>query len=176
MLLDFTVVIPTYNGASRLPEVLELLRSQLNTDNIHWEIIINNNSTDNTAEIAKSYQLNWHKKYSLRYDFEPQQGAGFARKKAIEIANSNLIGFLDDDNLPEKNWVFAAYNFAQKYPQAGAYGSQIYPLYTVNLPLIFIALLPISLSMKEEINLYYITKIITYYPLPQVWSFVNQFV
>jgi Glycosyl transferase family 2. len=31
-MIDFTVVIPTYNGASRIPDVLEKLRSQTGTE------------------------------------------------------------------------------------------------------------------------------------------------
>ncbi|MEM6400967.1 MAG: glycosyltransferase, partial [Cyanobacteria bacterium P01_D01_bin.116] len=38
--INFTVAIPTYNGASRLPEVLQRLQNQLHTENISWEIIV----------------------------------------------------------------------------------------------------------------------------------------
>lgn len=56
-MLDFTVAIPTYNGANRLPLVLEKLRSQINTENISWEVIIvDNNSSDNTSKIVQDYQ------------------------------------------------------------------------------------------------------------------------
>jgi len=55
--LDFTVAIPTYNGESRLPELLERLKNQLHTENLSWEIIVvDNNSTDNTAKIVQAYQ------------------------------------------------------------------------------------------------------------------------
>lgn len=140
---DFTVAIPTYNGAHRLPEVLDKLRecaayasrSQLLPQNFSWEIlVVDNNSTDNTAKVVKDYQQNWSQDYPLRYCQEQQQGAGFARQRAIKEAESNLIGFLDDDNLPKENWLIAAYTFAQKYPKAGAFGSQIHPLYEVEPP------------------------------------------
>ncbi|MBD2301426.1 glycosyltransferase family 2 protein [Nostoc sp. FACHB-87] len=126
--LDFTVAIPTYNGAVRLPELLERLRNQQHTENITWEIIVvDNNSTDNTAEVVQSYQANWRYPYPLKYVFEAKQGAAYARKRGVAEASGKLIGFLDDDNYPLLNWVAEAYTFAQKYPQAGAYGSQIHP-------------------------------------------------
>ncbi|MGA9382790.1 MAG: hormogonium polysaccharide biosynthesis glycosyltransferase HpsE [Phormidium sp.] len=132
---DFTVAIPTYNGEHRLPEVLDKLRSQLLPQNFSWEIlVVDNNSTDNTAKVVEDYQQNWSKNFPLRYCQEQQQGAGFARQKAIKEAKSELIGFLDDDNLPAENWLADAYNFAQKYPKAGAFGSQIHPLYEVEPP------------------------------------------
>ncbi|MBE9228373.1 glycosyltransferase [Phormidium sp. LEGE 05292] len=132
---DFTVAIPTYNGEHRLPEVLEKLRSQIYTESLNWEIlVIDNNSTDNTAKVVEDYQQNWSENFPLRYCQEQRQGAGFARQKAIKEAKSELIGFLDDDNLPAENWLTAAYTFSKKYPKAGAFGSQIHPIYEVEPP------------------------------------------
>lgn len=132
---DFTVVIPTYNGAKRLPELLDRLRNQVNTENISWEIIVvDNNSSDNTALVVQQYQENWQCPYPLKYQFEPKQGAAYARKKGVEIALGKLIGFLDDDNYPIPTWVAAAYAFAQNYPHAGAYGSQIHPDWEIEPP------------------------------------------
>ncbi len=122
--LDFSVVIPTYNGINRLPEVLNKLKQQIKTENITWEIIIvDNNSADNTSDLIKSYQNNWQYPYCLRYLLERKQGAAFARQTGIENAKSPLIGFLDDDNIPDNDWVYSAYIFAQKYPKCGAMGS-----------------------------------------------------
>lgn len=133
--IDFTVAIPTYNGAKRLPELLELLGNQVNTQNLTWEIIVvDNNSHDQTAKIVQAYQQNWSHSYPLKYCFEPQQGAAYARKRAIQEAKSELIGFLDDDNYPKLDWVVSAYNFAKEHPQAGAYGSQIHPDWEIEPP------------------------------------------
>jgi glycosyltransferase involved in cell wall biosynthesis len=125
--VDFTVAIPTYNGGHLLPELLNCLQKQVNTESFSWAIIVvDNNSNDNTAQVVKSYQENWPFPYPLLYFFEENQGLTPARRRAITEAKSELIGFLDDDNYPDINWVTAAYNFAQKYPQAGAYGSQVH--------------------------------------------------
>ena len=133
--IDFTVAIPTYNGERRLPEVIDKLLAQIDAENIAWEIIvIDNNSTDNTAKVVQAYQENWPQNVPLRYIQEKKQGAAFAREKAVEAAKSPLIGFLDDDNLPAPDWVAAAYAFSQKYPQAGAYASLVHPLYEVEPP------------------------------------------
>lgn len=141
--IDLTIAIPTYNGGKRLPEVLEQLRSQIGIDSINWEIIVvDNNSTDNTAAVVQTYQANWSEPYSLKYCFEPKQGAAFARHRAFTEARGELIGFLDDDNIPTKDWVAAAYAFAQKYPKAGAYGSQIHGAYEVTPPENFYRLAP----------------------------------
>jgi glycosyltransferase involved in cell wall biosynthesis len=133
-MVDFTVAIPTYNGEHRLPEVLKHLRSQvINTASFSWEVmVVDNNSQDGTAAVVKDFAASFP--CPLRYCLEKRQGAGFARKKAIELANSPLIGFLDDDNLPEQNWVMSAYQFAQKYSNAGAIASQIHGKFEVEPP------------------------------------------
>lgn len=150
---DFTVVIPTYNGASRLPKLLELLRNQINTENISWEIIVvDNNSTDDTAKVINSYQENWQHPYPLKYCLETKQGAAYARKQGVEEAKGKLIGFLDDDNYPISNWLIKAYTFAQQHPKAGAYGSQIHPDWEVEPPPNFQRIAPF-LAITERGNL-----------------------
>jgi glycosyltransferase involved in cell wall biosynthesis len=68
MSIDFTVAIPTYNGASRLPKLLEKLRSQVNTEHLCWEIIVvDNNSTDDTAKVVQDYQSSWLESVPLKY-------------------------------------------------------------------------------------------------------------
>ncbi|MBD2204053.1 glycosyltransferase family 2 protein [Calothrix sp. FACHB-1219] len=151
--LDFTVAIPTYNGESRLPELLERLRNQLYTETFSWEIIVvDNNSTDNTAVLIKNYQAAWKCPYPLKYCFEAKQGAGYARKRTVEEAKGKFIGFLDDDNYPVSNWVAVAYAFGQKYPKAGAYGSQIHPDWEVEPPQDFQRIAPF-LAITERGNL-----------------------
>lgn len=135
MALDITVAIPTYNGAERLPLVLEKLRSQLNPDQISWEIlIVDNNSRDRTASVVKDLQASWDHSTPLRYVFEPEQGAAFARQRAIREAQGTLVGFLDDDNLPAPDWLTVAYRFAQATPQAGAFSGQIHGDFEVPPP------------------------------------------
>ncbi|SKB12235.1 Glycosyl transferase family 2 [Planktothrix sp. PCC 11201] len=134
-MVDITIAIPTYNGATRLPAVLEKLRSQTGTEQINWEIIIvDNNSTDSTAELVKTYQDNWSDIVPLKCVLETEQGAAFARKRAIKESESLLIGFLDDDTLPALDWVEKAYEFAQNHPKAGAFGSQIHGVYEAETP------------------------------------------
>lgn len=141
--IELTVAIPTYNGADKLPKILESLQQQQSaTDpsaslraSFRWEIlIVDNNSTDNTAQVVRKYQASWSEEFPLRYCQETQQGAAFARVRAIHEANGDLVGFLDDDTIPDANWVAAAYHFAQTHPAVGAYGSQIHGNYEVPPP------------------------------------------
>ncbi|NER82793.1 MAG: glycosyltransferase [Leptolyngbya sp. SIO1D8] len=46
-MVDFTVVIPTYNGAERISKLLEHLQAQIETEALTWEVlVVDNNSSD----------------------------------------------------------------------------------------------------------------------------------
>lgn len=133
--VDFTVALPTYNGADRIPKVLDCLRSQLNLGARSFEVIVvDNNSTDDTAAVVKTYQATWPAEYPLRYCFEPKQGLAYARQRAVEEANGTFIGFLDDDTLPAPDWVAASFEFGQAYSKAGAFGGQVHGEFEVEPP------------------------------------------
>lgn len=139
--MDFTVAIPTYNGEHRLPEVLQRLKAQVKVDAIAWEVIVvDNNSQDQTATVIEAFQPIFP--CSLRYCLELRKGVGSARQRAIQESISELIGFIDDDNLPDEQWVAAAYQFAQEHPHAGAYGSRISAQFEVEPAAQFKRILP----------------------------------
>ncbi|MEL7316646.1 MAG: hormogonium polysaccharide biosynthesis glycosyltransferase HpsE, partial [Cyanobacteria bacterium J06559_3] len=137
--MDFTVAIPTYNGAERLPQLLENLRSQTGTDHFSWTVlVVDNNSADNTAEVVKHYQSQWSEQSnnasSLEYVFEAEQGIAYARLRAISSAKSKWVGFIDDDIVPTADWVTQAYDFGESHPKAGAYGGRIHGDFEVAPP------------------------------------------
>ncbi|MBW4552219.1 MAG: hormogonium polysaccharide biosynthesis glycosyltransferase HpsE [Aphanocapsa sp. GSE-SYN-MK-11-07L] len=123
---DFTVAIRAYNSAKSLPAVLEKLLKQVGTESFRWEVlVVDNNSQDATAAVVADYAKRWRSDGQLRYVLEPRQGQSFARECAILNANTDLVGFLDDDNLPHPDWVAQACKFGQAHPEVGAYGSNI---------------------------------------------------
>lgn len=132
--MDFTVAIPTWNGAERLPQVLDKLLAQTGIEHLKWEVIvIDNNSCDRTPDVVKDYQ----KKFTqceLRYFLETQQGLTFARLRAINEAQGKFIAFLDDDNLAALDWVLQSYNFGEEHPLAGAWSGQIHGDFEVKPP------------------------------------------
>ena len=135
MNIDFTVAIPTYNGAKILPLVLERLKFQIQTETIAWEVIvIDNNSSDNTAQIVHDTQKKWLPNVPLKYCLETEQGSAYARQRAIKEAKGKFVGFLDDDNLPALNWVASAHQFGLAHPKAGSYGGQILGQYEIEPP------------------------------------------
>jgi glycosyltransferase involved in cell wall biosynthesis len=126
--MELSVVICTYNGAERIGQVLDAVRSQVQTESITWEVlVIDNNSQDHTKQVIEAYP-------QVRYVFEAQQGAAFARSRAVKEAQGKWIAFIDDDTVPDENWVAQAYQFTQTHPEIGAFGGQIHPAYEVEPP------------------------------------------
>jgi glycosyltransferase involved in cell wall biosynthesis len=138
-MIDLSVAICTYNGEHRLPLVIDRLRSQLNVEHLQWEIIIvDNNSTDGTAEWVRQLQAQLvqtpHNLPKIRYILESSQGTAFARQRAIEDAQSHWVAFLDDDNLPHGTWLAEVEQFAQEHSTAGAFHGKIIGNYEVEPP------------------------------------------
>lgn len=130
-----SVVVPTYNGASRIPEVLDRLVDQVVDHDIIWNIwVVDNNSQDNTPDVVQQYQKNWPTDRILNYVFEKQQGLAYARQCGVQSSDGALIAFLDDDNWPPADWVNKIVRFSQQYPQAGAFGSRIAGVFETELP------------------------------------------
>ena len=86
-----SVIIPVHNGERFLAEAV---RSVLEQDYEPLEIIIvDDGSTDNTADIASCFEGN------IRYIYQPNRGPSAARNLGIRMAAGNVIAFLDVDDL-----------------------------------------------------------------------------
>ncbi|MEC4891517.1 MAG: glycosyltransferase [Oscillatoria sp. PMC 1051.18] len=134
MSLSIEVAICTYNNALLLDRTLATIAEQQVDSSITWSVlVVDNNSTDETAAIAQRY-IDAGTIPQLRLVKEPQQGLSYARICAVRSTNSELIAFVDDDCLLSPDWVQQAVTFFQEHPQAGAVGSRVKLLWEVPPP------------------------------------------
>ena len=99
-----SVVICTYNNATSLALTLEQLSAQQTTNKQNFEIIlINNNSSDHTSEICKSFVE--QTPISARYFLESRQGLSHARNTGVQNSSGIYILFTDDDADLPINWL-----------------------------------------------------------------------
>jgi len=106
--LHASVVIPTFNGAARFPRVLAALADQTAPDGSFEVLVVDNASTDNTAEVAErdpSTQRLRNRGCEVRVVAEPRRGQTYARICGVRSARSRLVCFLDDDNIPEREYI-----------------------------------------------------------------------
>lgn len=86
-----SVVIPAYNAGRYLSAALESVFAQ--TLPVAEIIVVDDGSTDNTAEVARSFPA------QVRYHHQPQQGAAAARNQGVRLACGEWLALLDADDL-----------------------------------------------------------------------------
>ncbi len=92
--LNISVVVPVYNGGKYLAQCLDMLLHQSYKE---LEIIIvNDGSTDDTAQVAELYA---EKYKDIKYIHHPNQGLSITRNRGAEVATGDYIHFLDVDDL-----------------------------------------------------------------------------
>jgi glycosyltransferase involved in cell wall biosynthesis len=94
--LTLSIVIPVYNEEHHLGDCLNAIATQ--TVKPYEVIVVDNNSTDKTVEIATKYPF-------VTIVKEPVQGRTAARNKGFNTATGDIIGRIDADSVLLPNWV-----------------------------------------------------------------------
>lgn len=95
----FSILVPTYNQAGFLAQALDSLIAQTDPD---WEaLVVNDGSTDGTAEVVAGYAA---RDCRIRGFSQPNGGTGAALNKALSEVRGQWICWLSSDDLfvPEK--------------------------------------------------------------------------
>jgi glycosyltransferase involved in cell wall biosynthesis len=129
MAVEISIIICTYNREKFIGECLECLGRQT-LDPSRWEaIIIDNNSTDHTAQIVHTF-INRNPGLPFRYVFEPIKGLSAARNRGISEASSGLICFIDDDAEAVPGFAKTILEFMLLHPEAAGTGGKVLPKYS----------------------------------------------
>ena len=105
MSVIISVIICTYNRAYLLSQCLDSLSNQTLEKHFFEVLIINNNSTDNTQEIAEFISK---KEPNFRVILETSQGLSHARNRGWNEAQGLYVGYLDDDCKVPPEWLQTA--------------------------------------------------------------------
>jgi len=126
-----SVIVCTYNRAHSLEHTIRCLANQQVKKGTEWElIVVNNNSTDDTADVVNSFdELFTH----CRYEFEAKQGLSHARNRGIACAQGEILLFTDDDVCPEPNWIQTTLD-AFDSSGCDACGGSIAPVWEISPP------------------------------------------
>jgi len=90
-----SVIIPAYNAASTIGHCLEALSAQ--TCPPDEVIVVDDGSTDGTAQVAKSF--------GVRVISQPNAGPAAARNRGATAAHGDILLFTDADCIPAPDWV-----------------------------------------------------------------------
>ncbi|MCC6456207.1 MAG: glycosyltransferase family 2 protein [Caldilineaceae bacterium] len=104
-----TVMMPAYNAAPYIGQAIESVLAQRYAA---WElIIVNDGSTDQTAEIAAAYV-----DPRIRLVHQANGGESVARNRALELARGEFVAFLDADDLFLPHHLAATVAYLQHTP------------------------------------------------------------
>lgn len=124
---ELSVIVCTYNGEQRLQACLNSLSAQTADRSLFEIIIVNNNSTDATAQIARRF-CGLHP--NARLVDEPNQGLSRARNLGWQTARGRYVAFLDDDATAAPDWCARIIDdFTTVSPRPAAVGGPIFPDY-----------------------------------------------
>jgi hypothetical protein len=118
-MLDASVVICTHNPRTDyFVRVLESLRNQTLTPD-KWELLVVDNAS--SVPLASSWDISWHP--TARHILESELGLSPARRRGIQEASADLIVFVDDDNVLDKQYLSEAVRINKEWPLLGVWGS-----------------------------------------------------
>jgi glycosyltransferase involved in cell wall biosynthesis len=117
-----SVLIPTHNpDPSRLGSVLDSLQNQT-LDPAVWECLIIDNASQPPVECVLQTA---HHSFSLRILHEPKLGLTCARKAGLRAARGTTLVLLDDDNIPESDYLEQVDRLFTTHHHLGCAGGKI---------------------------------------------------
>jgi len=96
--IDISIIVPVYNNEDHVEACIQALLSQRYSDGACEFILVDNNSTDRSAEIVKRYP-------GIRLLSQPKQGSYAARNLGLSEAQGQIIAFTDSDCVPRADWL-----------------------------------------------------------------------
>ena len=131
--MKISVVICTYNREKYIRKALDALAVQTMPVSNFEIIIINNNSTDRSAEEIQSF-IDQHPELHTVFCNEDAQGLSYARNRGVKESKGKLITFLDDDAIAPPDFLEKCVRYAEAKPDTIALGGKIIPEFVDGKP------------------------------------------
>lgn len=119
--MHITVCICTFKRPVLLQRLLHELDRQVSDGQFSYSIVVADNDSEESArhvvsEFVKSSSL------QTRYCIEPRQNIALARNKALECCTGEFVAFIDDDEIPDRDWLSNLFKACNKHEVAGVLG------------------------------------------------------
>lgn len=113
-----SVVICTYNGSATLRECLEGVLTLHYPD--YEVIVVSDGSTDSSTQIAGEYE-------GVRVIETPNRGLSSARNTGMVAAGGEIVAYIDDDAIPDPDWLTHVAATFGSGPYAAVGGPSVLP-------------------------------------------------
>lgn len=114
-----------------MKKCLESLVKQTSPGSEYEVIVVDNNSADNTPEVARNFiqdNDNFH------YYLELKQGLSNARNRGCKEARGKYVAYIDDDAKARQDWIENILDFVEIKHDAKAFGGPFFPCYLTPPP------------------------------------------
>ncbi len=128
-----SVVICSYNRAAYIGAALDSLYHQTASKDDFEVIVVDNNSSDGTNEVVKTWRAA-NPDGHFYYSTETKQGASFARNKGAALAKADWLCFMDDDAIATSDYIQNIIRHTQSHPTVLGFGGKIIPKYIPEEP------------------------------------------
>lgn len=125
-MIDISIIICTYNPSEAIfSQCLKYLNKALLGLNNYEIIIVNNNSTNEFVKLPYFQEFLREHNTNIKVIQELNQGLTPARIAGIEASKSDLLVFIDDDNLVTQNFLEQGLKIKKEFPFIGAWSGQV---------------------------------------------------
>ena len=125
--VKLSIIIPTHNRSYSLKRTIESV-IRLDDEADFELIVVDNNSTDNTRDIAESYPD------IVKYVFEKNTSFTRARGTGAENSSGDIFLYLDDDVIVNDGALSEIISVFGEYPDCGLLAGKILPEYEEDPP------------------------------------------
>jgi len=113
-----SVIVPAFNAAENIEACVRSIQAQ--TYSPCEIIVVNDASTDNTAEITAELNVKL-------INMKRNGGAGAARNAGVEVAQGDIVAFTDSDCVAPSSWVEHIVTEFEADPELGVVGGLYHP-------------------------------------------------
>lgn len=128
-----SVIICTYNRDKYIYNVLRSLAENTLSPSQYEIVLVDNNCTDNTRGECDRLVQDFPE-VTLRYFLETNQGLSHARNRGIKESKGEILVYVDDDALVNKEYLQTYADFFKQHSEIDAAGGPIIPKYETEEP------------------------------------------
>lgn len=117
-----SVCVCTYKRPTLLSNLLRALQKQETQALFSYSVVVVDNDKNKSARDTVQ-SIKDESTVEIEYYVEPRQNISHARNLSVEKAKGSLIAFIDDDELPTRDWLLHLYKTQAKFNADGVLGA-----------------------------------------------------
>ena len=124
--LDISVVVPLFNEAESLPELVSWIDRVAHENSLTYEVImVNDGSTDRSEAVVQDI-IKRYPESNIKLINQENRGVSAARNRGIEEACGEYVALLDADDWWLSNYIAEVCRLMEYYPDCDAYSTSFY--------------------------------------------------